>query len=304
MKKYDVTILTDSRFINPPEIDDNIKNVLLEDNLAKEALERKGLKTVRINWDNPSFNWNDTHFAIFKTTWDYFDRFDEFSQWLEFTSTKTKFINPVETILWNVDKHYLLDLKAKGINIPDTFFIETGSNKTLFELFEESGWNDCILKPAVSGAARHTYKLNKDNLREHENIFRQLISKESMMLQEFQYSVLKKGEITYVVFGGKYSHAILKKAKQGDFRVQDDFGGTVHDYEAGIDEIKFAEDVVALCSPVPVYGRVDVILDNNGKLSVSELELIEPELWFRNKPSSADMYADSVINEMKKRGLN
>ncbi|MEI7485742.1 MAG: hypothetical protein WCK13_13610 [Ignavibacteriota bacterium] len=300
MKKYDVTILTDSRFINPTELDDNISTVLLEDNFAKEALERKGLKVARTNWDDPAFDWTETHFAIFKTTWDYFDRFDEFSKWLDDTSRKTKFINPIETILWNIDKHYLLDLKSKGVNIPETIFIESGDNKTLSDLFNESGWKDCILKPAVSGAARHTYKLNKDNVTELEAIYKELISKESMMLQEFQYNILSEGEITFVVFGGKFSHAVLKKAKHGDFRVQDDFGGTVHDYQASNEEIKFAEEVVAMCSPIPVYGRVDVILDNNKKLSVSELELIEPELWFRNKPASADLYAEAVIKEMKK----
>jgi hypothetical protein len=300
MTKYDVTILTDSRFIDPVEIDENIRTVLIEDNLAKEALERKGLKVTRTNWDNPTFDWTETHFAIFKTTWDYFDRFDEFSKWLEETSRKTKFINPIETILWNIDKHYLLDLKAKGINIPDTLFIEAGDNRTLSRLFNESGWKDCIIKPSISGAARHTYKLNKLNIPEYESIYRELISKESMMLQEFQYSVPLEGEITFVVFGGKFSHSILKKAKQGDFRVQDDFGGTVHDYIASNDEIKFAEDVVALCTPVPVYGRVDVIIDNNKRMAVSELELIEPELWFRNKPASADMYADTVLKEINR----
>lgn len=302
MKKYNVTILTDSRFINPIEIDDNIRTVLLEDNFAKEALERKGLKVARINWDSTTFDWTETRFAIFKTTWDYFDRFEEFSIWLKDTSRKTKFINPIETILWNIDKHYLLDLKSKGVNIPETIFIESGDSRTLSDLINESGWRDCILKPAVSGAARHTYKLSKDNFTEHEAIYKELISKESMMLQEFQYSVPVDGELTFVVFGGKFSHAILKKAKQGDFRVQDDFGGTVHDYQANNEEIKFAEEVVALCNPIPVYGRVDVILDNQKKLAVSELELIEPELWFRNKPASADMYAEAVIKEINKRG--
>ncbi len=300
MKKYDVIILTDSRFIDPKEIDDNIRTVLLEDNFAKEALERKGLKVARINWDDPTFDWTETRFAIFKTTWDYFDRFDEFSKWLDDTSKKTKFINPIETILWNIDKHYLLDLKSKGVNIPETLFIESGDSRTLSDLLNESGWTDCILKPSVSGAARHTYKLSKDNVSEFEAIYKELISKESMMLQEFQYSVPVDGELTFVVFGGKFSHAVLKKAKQGDFRVQDDFGGTVHNYQASGKEIKYAEEVVALCTPIPVYGRVDVILDNNNKLAVSELELIEPELWFRNKPASANMYAEAVMEEMKR----
>jgi glutathione synthase/RimK-type ligase-like ATP-grasp enzyme len=301
MNKFDITILTDSRFINPVEIDDNIRTVLIEDNFAKEALERKGLKVERINWDNKNFDWEETRFAIFKTTWDYFDRFEEFSKWLDETRIKTVFINPVETILWNIDKHYLLDLKGKGINIPETIFVEQGDKRTLDALFNECGWKDCILKPAVSGAARHTFKLNKDNISEHEEIYKELISIKSMLIQEFQYNVLTDGELTFVVFDGKFSHAVLKKAKSGDFRVQDDFGGTVHNYTASEEEIKFAEHVVSLCSPVPVYGRVDAILDNNNKLAVSELELIEPELWFRNCPESADRYAIAVLREIERQ---
>src|SRR5665647_1300542 len=129
MKKFDITILTDSRFINPIEIDENIRTVLTEDNFAKEALERKGLKVARVSWNDAEFDWTETRFSIFKTTWDYFDKFEEFSKWLYDTGKKTIFINPIETILWNIDKHYLLDLKDKGVNIPDTIFIEKGDTR-------------------------------------------------------------------------------------------------------------------------------------------------------------------------------
>ena len=35
--------------------------------------------------------------------------------------------------------------------------------------------------------------------------------------------------------------------------------------------------------------------DNQDKLSVSELELIEPELWFRFHPPAAGLLADAII---------
>jgi hypothetical protein len=98
-----------------------------------------------------------------------------------------------------------------------------------------------------------------------------------------------------MLFGGRYSHAVLKKAKQGDYRVQDDFGGSVRDYSPTAEEIEFAEKTVAACSPVPIYARVDVIWDNDNQLCVSELELIEPELWFRTCPSAAELFAEEVF---------
>ena len=47
------------------------------------------------------------------------------------------------------------------------------------------------------------------------------------MVQEFQKNILSSGEIAVMLFGGEYSHSVLKKQKKGDFRVQDDFGGSV-----------------------------------------------------------------------------
>lgn len=79
-----------------------------------------------------------------------------------------------------------------------------------------------MLKPAIVDAARHTYRLNTENLTEHESIFRELIQHEVMLLQPFQHSVVEQGEMSLMVIGGKYSHAVPKQAKAGDFRVQDD----------------------------------------------------------------------------------
>ncbi|MTI30403.1 ATP-grasp domain-containing protein [Xanthovirga aplysinae] len=302
MPKFDLIILTDSRYVQPKEIDCYVQNILDEDKLVKDALEKRGLKVGRTNWDNPEFDWEETHHILFRTTWDYFDRFEEFTQWLSGVSKQTKLINPLKTIKWNMDKHYLNDLAKSGINIPPTIFLEPGESRSLFEIVKSSGWKESILKPAISGAARHTYRLNEENIEEHEGIFKELITNETMLLQEFQQQVVTKGEVAFMVFGGKYSHAVLKKAKSGDFRVQDDFGGTVHEYKASEEEIQFVEKVVSMCEPTPTYARVDVIWDNMGELCVSELELIEPELWFRKSPQAADLLADAIfINNLNEK---
>ena len=296
---YDITVLTASKFLNPVNPDWYTQQVLVEDNYVMEALFRKGLKVIRTNWDNPDFDWTKTRYILFRTIWDYFDRFDEFSLWLDRVKNQTNLNNPYSLIRWNMDKHYLQDLKNMGINVPPTLFVEPGENRTLNEVIAESDWDEFILKPAVSGAGRHTYRLNLNNINKHETVYQQLIAGESMLLQEFQHNVITKGEVAFMLFGGQFSHAVLKKAKPGDFRVQDDFGGSVYDFIPSDDEIKFAEQVVSLCDPVPVYARVDVIWDNKNMLCVSELELIEPELWFRRNPLAADLLAEKVIELME-----
>lgn len=298
MKTFDVTLLTCSDYENPTDTTEYIQNVLLEDRLIAEALQAKGLRVHRTSWDNPNFDWASTHVAVLRTTWDYFHRAKEFADWLDKVRQQTKLINPVETIRWNMDKHYLQDLANAGVNIVPTKFIEIGETQTLEALVAATGWNKVIIKPAISGAARHTYKMTLEEVPVHEAIFKQLIAKEAMLLQPFMDTVETHGEVSHMVFGGKYSHSVLKRAKSGDFRVQDDHGGTVHPYIATEAEIQFAEMATAKCSPVPAYARVDVMWDNHNQLALVELELIEPELWMRKQPQSAELFADSVVDAL------
>jgi len=294
LKKFDVVLLSEAKYINPTTVDWYTDQVLTEDGLVQDALEKRGIHFTKKDWADPKFDWSTTRFALFRTTWDYFHRFQEFDAWLEKVSKQTNLINTVETIRWNMDKHYLIELQKKGIPIVETAFIEKGSNVTLKELHEQTGWIDTVVKPAISGAGRHTYKLNPVNLRTHEDIFRRIVEHESMLLQPYQDSITTKGEISLVVIDGNFSHCVLKKPKEGDYRVQDDWGGTVHPYKANKKEIELAEDVVRSCSPIPVYARVDLMWNNENKLVLCELELVEPEMWFRNYPAAADLLAEAI----------
>jgi len=298
---FDITLLTDARYHLPLKKNDYINNILKEDELLYNALTKRGLKVNRTFWDNPDFDWTTTKFAVFRTTWDYFERFQEFSEWLDKTSQLTHFINPLGLIRWNIDKHYLLELKNKDIHIPDTKFIKSGAEPSLSEICKNSNWTEFVLKPAVSGAGRHTYRFKLAEASDYESVFTELIQKEAMLLQEFQHRVVSEGEIALMLFDGKFSHAVLKKAKSGDFRVQDDFGGSVHNYTASYKEKEFCENLYQKLGFEAVYARVDLIRDNAGKLAVSELELIEPELWLRKDTDAADKFAESLISYI---GLN
>ena len=184
------------------------------------------------------------------------------------------------------------------MHITESHFIEQSAKVTLAQLHHILDWKDTVLKPCISGAARHTYKLNPENLEDHESIFQELIKSESMMLQPFQYNIVSKGEISMMVFNGQFTHAILKKAKAGEFRVQDDFGGSVHHYSPTDEEIEFVETSVKACFELPIYARVDIFQDNDGYISLSELELIEPELWFRHNPKATKLLARTIKDKL------
>lgn len=120
MKSYDVTILTAKKFYDPVNPNWYVNQVLTEDHILLNACRKKGLKAIRTYWDNPDFDFADTEITLFRTIWDYFHRFDEFSIWLQDNEHKTRLMNVPELLYWNIDKHYLIDLSKKGINIPPT----------------------------------------------------------------------------------------------------------------------------------------------------------------------------------------
>lgn len=295
---WDIVLLTQKEYIAPKAPDHYIQNILLEDQLVQSELENHGFRVSRTSWDDPHFDWKSTRFALFRATWDYFHRFPEFSSWLNRVSSETTILNSTALIKWNMDKHYLLDLIEFNIPVVPTQILEPKSNLSLAEFYDRSGFKEAILKPAISGAARHTYRLRRDNIAEYENVFKELIEYEAIMLQPFQERILTEGEVSLIYFGKNYAHAICKKAKPGDFRVQDDFGGTLHEHEPDQQELLVAQAALDACPELPVYARVDLVRNSENEPQIMELELIEPELWFRRNKNAAKLLASVLQSHL------
>jgi glutathione synthase/RimK-type ligase-like ATP-grasp enzyme len=290
----DITLLTCRTYYKPDNVTPYIQNILLEQELLKSAFEAQGLKVDIAYWDNPTYEWQETKSVFFRTIWDYFERFDEFWEWLEQVKTKTRLINSYELIKWNIDKHYLKDLSSWGIETVPTYFADKGCNMKLHEIAKRNQWKDLVIKPAISASAFKTYKILANEIQANEKLFNSLVQERNMLVQPYFETITQLGEASLMVFDGKFTHAILKKAQPGDFRVQDDFGGTVHNYIPTKAEINFAEKVFETCKTKPVYGRVDIVWDNDKNFYLSELEIIEPELWIRNYPKCAERIAEAV----------
>lgn len=290
----DITLLTCRAYYKPDNVTPYIQNILLEQELLKSAFEAQGLKVDITYWDNPTYEWQETKSVLFRTIWDYFERFNEFWEWLEQVKTKTRLINSYELIKWNIDKHYLKDLSSWGIETVPTYFADKGCNMKLHEIAKRNQWKDLVIKPAISASAFKTYKILANEIQANEKLFNSLVQERNMLVQPYFETITQLGEASLMVFDGKFTHAILKKAQPGDFRVQDDFGGTVHNYIPTKAEINFAEKVFETCKTKPVYGRVDIVWDNDKNFYLSELEIIEPELWIRNYPKCAERIAEAV----------
>lgn len=294
----DVTIVTAKAYLFPVEGDSYSENIFKEYQLLKEALEAIGCTVERTYWDDPAYDWSQTKVAVIRTVWDYFERFEEFNTWMINAALVTNLINPLPLQQWNSHKFYLQQLQEKGVRIVPTEFITKGSECTLQEISEKRGWIKMVIKPAISAAAFHTYKISEENILQREPLFQKLLRERDMLVQEFQGTIVTLGEASLMVFNGRYTHAILKKAKSGDFRVQDDFGGSVHPYKPSKQEIEFAEFANAQCPIMPIYGRVDIIWDDSGQCYLSEMEFLDPEIWLRNAPETARILAEGIAKRI------
>ena len=287
----DIALVTEVRYERPQRVDWYVRHILEEDELVAAALQRHGLSSVRVDWARPEVDWASFAAVVLRTTWNYTERFAEFSQWLTRVAAATRLINSPAVLAWNMDKHYLADLETRGVHSVPTCFVDSMAGGGLVELCAERGWSEVVVKPTCGAAARDTYRIDLTASAVPSARFAELVATQAMMIQPFQRAIVDRGEMTLMVFGGNYTHAVIKVARAGDFRVQDDYGGSVHDYQPDAEEIAFAELAVAACAETPTYGRVDMVRDNAGELAVMELELVEPELWMRRHPPAAERFA-------------
>lgn len=121
----------------------------------------------------------------------------------------------------------------------------------------------------------------------------------TILLKVFKYFRMK---IYDVVILTEHRYTNKKNANnvyQEGQLVQDDFGGSVNMYSPTDEEIIFAENTAKACVELPIYSRVDIFTDNDKKIALSELELIEPELWFRFFPQAAKTLASDIKNRLE-----
>lgn len=296
----DIALLTDGRFTAAEAGPDDwyLRNILHDDGLLQAAMGELGLTSVRLDWADPSVDWSLFRCAVFRSTWDYFERYAEFTAWLERIERETRLVNAAHTIWWNLDKHYLADLEHRGVPVVPSQYIEPGDRAPLRARLEERQWKEAVLKPCVSGAARHTYRVNAGNADALQRELAPILAAESFMLQPFIADITANGEYTLMVIDGEFTHAVQKLPKTGDFRVQDDHGGTWTPYLPTPEQIAFAQRAMQSVTPLPQYGRVDMVRGNDGGWQVMELELIEPELWLRTKPEAARRLAAALAREL------
>lgn len=269
-------------------------NVANEDDTLLDFLKAKEYHITKEIWNDAEVKWENYDLVILKSPWDYFDLIEDFYTWLtKLEHQKIRLLNPIDIVKWNADKHYLQEIEKAGLKVTPSTFLSKGERINLITYFELFNTDQLIVKPCVSGGSKNTFKVTATNVEEITATLTQLILNEDFIIQPFLKEIEEHGEWSFLFFNGKFSHAILKKAKEGDFRVQASFGGTVNAKNAPVDYLHSAQLYVNQFAKGCLYARVDgTIID--GEFYLMELELIEPFLFLAEHQDSLANYHQAL----------
>ena len=197
-------------------------------------------------------------------------------------------VNPVSVLRWNSDKSYLAELGAKRVAVVPTVEVAALDDASLSAARATLGAEEVVIKPAISGGADGTHRIAPGVSIPADALGQR------RLVQPLMPGILTDGEFSLFFFGGRFSHAIVKRPAAGDFRVQEQFGGRETAWDANDAARSLAAMALAAAPAPPVYARVDMVGDAAGRLQVMELELIEPSLFLHHAPDKGAAFGHAV----------
>lgn len=279
----------------PPQFDD--------DAMLTRALAERGADATSVHWDDPGADWDAFDLVVIKSTWDYARRRDEFLRWCEGVGPPLH--NRADVVRWNSDKHYLADLAADGVPAVPTAYVGPGDSLPRLE-------GELAVKPSISAGGRDSGRFNPSAHGEAVALIEAIrASGRTAMVQPYQASVDELGETAVLCLDGEPAHALRKRAVLRPDEVapvRDDALGAaevMYDPElvtadaAAADELELARHVNELVGRrfgyLPLYARVDMIRDRDGRPMVLELEAIEPNFYLDQVPATARLAAAAIL---------
>ncbi|MEO8881724.1 MAG: hypothetical protein ABI446_15130 [Gemmatimonadaceae bacterium] len=281
--------------------------ITADDLLLRDALMARGAEVEARPWDAEA-DWSIYNRIVLRSCWNFHHLPKEFCGWVNEVEERHdgSLMNGPALVRWSVDKRYLKDLEARGISIVPTIWVgrADGDAPDLDALIEAQGWDGgAVVKPAISATAHETWRIAPRDGEVNQARFEALLASTpaGLMVQPFVPEI-EDGEWSLVFLGGEFSHAVKKRPAAGDFRVQNNFGGTVERLDPPPEIIgdaravlRAAADATETETGTVLYARVDGVV-RNGRLLLMELELIEPVLFFAQAPGAAARMAELIVS--------
>lgn len=255
------------------------------------GLHYAGRTVETVSWDDPHTDWAQYEAVIIGTVWDYTQRLEAFMAALTTMSAQTRLLNPQESIAWNARKIYLRDLAAQHCPVIPTLWLNAPDEAACRAAFAEFGTDTIIIKPQVGAGAWRQIRLGtRDAWPSADEL-----PLGAAMVQPYLPHVASEGEYSLLFFNRRFSHAVVKKAAVGDYRIQSSYGGRDFPHMPSDADIATASQVLAAVPGPLLYARVDMVRGDDGGLKLIELEIIEPYLYPVHAPEMGHAFARAYL---------
>jgi glutathione synthase/RimK-type ligase-like ATP-grasp enzyme len=273
----------------------NVDALFSDDHALIDSFTRRGVDASSVVWRDPAIDWNAFDVALIRSTWDYVDDRDGFISSLgRIDASRCRLFNPLDAVRWNSDKSYLLDLERWGVPTVPTYRASSLDPDAWTERAARDGWSGAVVKPVVGTGGAHVQRLTADQIPAALKSLAADQPGREFFIQPMIESVISEGEWSYAYFGGELSHTLLKRPAAGDYRAHGIYGGTVEAAAPDAQDILQADAIQKSLPFDLLYVRLDLVRID-GRLSIMELELIEPILYLHLAPGGASKLVDATL---------
>ena len=273
---------------------DDLQDFFVYDDLLVAPFAAQGYEVDTISWHQSETDFSVYEAVIVCSPWDYQQYEAEFVACLKRIDQQSRLMNSLPLMEWNLNKRYLKDLEAAEVHVLPTRWLAGFEQSAIAAAFTEFACEELVIKPCVSANADDTFRLTPEGLTLSAGELAECFAQRECMVQPFVTSVTEQGEVSLFYFAGELSHAILKRPKAGDFRVQEEHGGSL---QAITPEPAMLSNAQAALNAMPddyLYARVD-LLWFAGEWRIIELELIEPSLYFNLDEQSPQRFVNAYL---------
>lgn len=254
----------------------------------------EGLQLTPVRWTDPETDWTRYGAVLVNCAWDYQDRHEDFLATLDrIAGQGVPVFNDPKTVRWNIRKTYLREIEAKGIPVIPTLWPEAPTAADIAEAMRVFGVDDVVLKRQVGGGARAQVRYTRANMPEPGPVMDR-----PGMIQPFVPAIASEGEFSFLFVDGAFSHVLVKRAKAGDYRIQEAYGGKSQAIDPAPKDRAAAQAVMDVLADMPLYARVDMVRGADGRLMLMELEVLEPYLYPKDGPQIGAMLGKALARRL------
>lgn len=260
--------------------------------LLVEALADRGVTAAWACWDDPDVEWGAARLVVVRSTWDYTERPAGFLAWARDVEARTRLLHGSAVFAWNVDKTYLSGLPG---DLPVVPTLAVDGEEDLPAAIAEFG--TAVVKPRI-GAGGFGVTVFDGTDGGPADLDESGLLPPPWVVQPLVESIHTEGETSVFLLGGHAVSQVDKTPAPGEIRVHEYFGGRSVGVPLRPEAADLAERatraVEAQLGTTLAYGRADMMRLADGRLALSELELVEPGLYLDIDPAIAGRFADLV----------